>query len=77
LLNLGLDSRLNTLESRNPSLSFATAEMLVGVVTELLKCLCEFLLTVALDLVFASYGLGHAHTTRDVKTENNADVLAS
>ncbi len=33
-------------------------------------------MSVTLDLMFASYGLGHAHTTRHVKTEDDAYVLA-
>ena len=50
--------------------------MLVGIVAKLLKLLCKFFVTVALDLVFAGYGLGYAHTARNVETKNNANVLA-
>jgi hypothetical protein len=50
--------------------------MLVGIVAELLELLCKLLVAVALDLMFASNGLGNAHTARHVKTEDNADVLA-
>lgn len=42
----------------------------------MLELLSKFLVPVTLDLMFASYGLGHAHTARHVKTEDDAYVLA-
>lgn len=77
LLNLTLNGRLHTLQSRHVSHSFVVLiEVLVRPIAKLGKCVLVLFLAIAFEAEFALDRLSDAHGARNIKTKDHRDVLS-